>query len=143
MNMEEKVERSLARLQGLRTLCPGWLNGEGSSIDSDLLTEVASKIDTLVKDLPPLYIFPEENGGLLLEWVDLDTHIDVEAEFDPSGSLDLKVSLTLKDLKGFPIPLENTVILSWKNPLWYDNLKSSIIHSLQYLHTYPSYVVFK
>ena len=71
------------RLDELRNLKDGWLEGHGKAPSSDgldWLTEFFQ--DSYPADLPYPYLYPMEDGGISAEWEDGKKEIDVEIDID-------------------------------------------------------------
>jgi hypothetical protein len=85
----------LSRLDALRTLQDGWLDGEGLAPSASGLDWFATAFkETYPDDLPSPYIYPVAEGGIQLEWSIRPREISLEILFrDHSAawhSLDLE-----------------------------------------------------
>lgn len=67
------------RLTAISALQPGWMNGEGISINP-IIIHLVEVILTKV-NVPTPYIYPTISGGLLLNW-QID-HWDISLEINP------------------------------------------------------------
>ncbi len=73
-----------ARLDELRLLKRGWLDGKGEALDRDALAWLEEMMTLYYPDeLPSPYIYPTPEGNLLLEWE--DERYDVSLEIDLSA----------------------------------------------------------
>ena len=71
------------RLDELRNLKDGWLEGHGKAPSSDGLDWLAEFFqDSYPADLPLPYLYPMEDGGISAEWEVGDKEIDVEIDLD-------------------------------------------------------------
>ncbi|HXE55989.1 MAG TPA: hypothetical protein VN541_23385 [Tepidisphaeraceae bacterium] len=73
-----------ARLNELRALPPGWLEGGGAPPPGEGLDRLAAAFQTHFPDeLPSPYLYPTETGGIQAEWqigaVDVSLEIDLRA----------------------------------------------------------------
>lgn len=69
------------RLDELRRLNAGWLDGEGISVDPVALAELGELFELYYPaDLPLPYVFPTVSGGLQLEWRLAESWVDVEID---------------------------------------------------------------
>lgn len=73
------------RLNQLRTLPDGWLDGDGQSISAGLLARVEGHVWRLIEiakvDRP--YLYPTPEGGVLAEWDLRDGRMEID--FQPDG----------------------------------------------------------
>jgi len=70
-----------ARLDELRRLNAGWLDGEGSPLNPAALAELGELFELYYPaDLPLPYMFPTVSGGLQLEWRLAESWAEVEVD---------------------------------------------------------------
>ncbi|GAB4524788.1 MAG: hypothetical protein Tsb0020_42870 [Haliangiales bacterium] len=95
-----------ARVDELRSLKDGWLEGHGEAPSDAALTWFTDTFDTQFDDELPLpYVFPTEAGGLRLEWelggADISVDMDLQARrgeyhsLAPDGSTETTGTLEL------------------------------------------------
>jgi len=84
LEIEDRSPDVMARLEELKSVQAGWLDGEGSAIDRELISAVEIGIGRLVSlhNLPNPYTYPNIEGGLRLEWDIKEWAIEVEFEVD-------------------------------------------------------------
>ena len=77
------------RLDALRGLQRGWLDGEGEPIPEAHLATVREALHRLTADapIPSPYIYPTPDGGLQAEW-DMPGLGSIGVEFAPSGAVE-------------------------------------------------------
>jgi len=72
-----------ARLEELKTLRRGWLNGEGEPLDPEGLTWLANGWKTTSPAvLPNPYVYPTPQGGVQLEWSVGSWELSAEVDLD-------------------------------------------------------------
>jgi len=60
----------MTRLEELKHLQPGWLDGEGQALPPKAVDEFANLFEEFYSTTRPLpHIYPTEEGGLRLEWL--------------------------------------------------------------------------
>jgi len=107
-----------ARLEELRSLRDGWLEGQGLAPPSEGLDWLSHAFDrNYPEDLPLPFLYPTEEGGIQAEWslgpnevsleIDLKSHtsdwhkLNVETDTDESRSLHLDNQSEWKDMVGW------------------------------------------
>lgn len=95
------------RIEELKALKPGWLDGKGLVPSGDGLDWLADSFEVLdSEELPRPYLFPTPEGSVLVEWqqkpwslsleVDLEARVgewhalNLETDFEESATLDLR-----------------------------------------------------
>ena len=71
------------RLEALRSLSPGWLDGEGSALGASGVDWLSEAFERHYDDSLPLpHTFPTEEGGVLFEWkvADVDASLDIDLQ---------------------------------------------------------------
>ena len=87
------------QLDDIRKLNNGWLDGEGTAPSRDGINWIESKLRMYIpSNFPPLYLYPTEAGGILIEWsiesnessieVDLESHIGIWHELNVQSGED-------------------------------------------------------
>lgn len=101
MNLLEPLDVA-ARVDELRSLKDGWLEGHGRAPNGATLNWFTATFDAQFGDELPLpYVFPTETGGLRLEWelgdADISVDIDLQARRGEYHSLALDGSTERSD----------------------------------------------
>lgn len=99
-----------ARLDDLKLLKAGWLNGDGKSLDGASLDKLSDFFTSYYSnDLPLPYTFPTENGGVQFEWRINEAIPEIEIDLasfqgawlsDDEATLDLNSTDGWADLAG-------------------------------------------
>ncbi len=87
------------QLDDIRKLSNGWLDGEGAAPSRDGINWIESKLHRYIpSDFPPIYLYPTETGGILIEWsiesneasieVDLESRIGIWHELNVQSGED-------------------------------------------------------
>lgn len=87
------------QLDDIRKLSNGWLDGEGAAPSRDGINWIESKLHRHIpSDFPPIYLYPTETGGILIEWsiesneasieVDLESRIGIWHELNVQSGED-------------------------------------------------------
>lgn len=87
------------QLDNIRKLSNGWLDGEGTAPSYDGINWIESKLHRYIpNDFPPIYLYPTETGGILIEWsiesneasieVDLESRIGIWHELNVQSGED-------------------------------------------------------
>lgn len=84
------------RIDELRTLQNGWLDGLGLAPKKDFLDWLSNQFEkNYQKDLPWPYLFPTPEGGILLEW-DLEEN-EISLDIDPGSKIAFYHKLNMND----------------------------------------------
>lgn len=71
------------RVEELKLLGEGWYGGGAGQVLSHDLLDWIVKISSLV---PYFYLFPRDDGGLTLDWMDIDHYPTLEVNTDRIGA---------------------------------------------------------
>jgi len=115
----------LKRIEGLRSLKDGWVDGEGRAVSS-YVCDLARTVITDAKWFRP-YMYPTFDGGLNLEWdVELDDCTEYhELQLNPDKSV--RYWYFMDTLESDQDPNDELDLdMTWQNPK-----PSDIIHALE------------
>lgn len=123
LEIEDRSPDVLARLEELKQMQAGWLDGVGEPVDTDLIENVENRIGRLVafQNLPNPYTYPTLEGGLRLEW-DIDDWA-IEVEFEIDGTVNASAFKTSSD-DAFEQEW------SWRDSKWEDHVSEFVAQFL-------------
>jgi hypothetical protein len=91
----EYGQKMFDRLEELKNLKAGWLDGDGEELDKDGLDWLAASLEIVYpKTLLEPVIFPTPDGGVLLEWVANGEDVSLEVDLDNHQGYYHRYSLT-------------------------------------------------
>lgn len=74
------------RLEELRNLPDGWLDGDGAAPSSEALASAERFLGFLEADVPAPVLYPTPEGGCQAEWSREEDELEVTLCFEPDGS---------------------------------------------------------
>ena len=107
INNPSNISHQFERIRKLRN---GWLDGEGKAPSCDGVNWIESILRQYIPiDFPPIYLFPTDTGGILIEWsiesneasieVNLESHKGIWHELDVQSGEDFERTLNLDKAK--------------------------------------------
>lgn len=107
------------QLDKLRKLSDGWLDGEGMAPSCDGIRWIEATLRRyLPMDFSPVYLYPTETGGILLEWsiesteasleVNLESHTGIWHELNMQSGGDLEREMNLDEGENWKYIIQHT-----------------------------------